>query len=117
MRILYCEDDLDTGEAFRIGFTQLGHHVDYAQTADQAIAMFDVSGAHPYDLLITDVEMSGHLGLVFAAHARRNGYEGRIVVLTGHSKDTFAGSLQEVRGEYWQKTALGQNLREMVEGV
>ena len=117
MHILYCEDDLDTAEAIRITLTQMGHHVDYAQTADQAIAMFDVSSAHPYDLLITDVEMPGHLGLVFADHARRNGYEGRIIVLTGHEKETFLPSLQTVRGEYWQKTSLTDSVREMVGGA
>jgi DNA-binding NtrC family response regulator len=116
MYILYCEDDIDTAEAVRIALTQQGHIVDYAQTADQAISLFD-SASKPYDLLITDIEMKGHLGLVFAHHARTNGYEGRIVVLTGHGKETFLPSIQQVNGEYWQKTDIMNHIKAMLTEV
>lgn len=116
MRILYCEDDVDTAEAIKTGLVMQGHTVDYAQTADQAIQLFDISKANPYDLIITDVEMPGHLGLVFADHARRNGYKGRIIVFTGHDREQFLPSIQAVEGEYWQKASLQQNLEHMVAG-
>ena len=119
MKILFCEDDYDSAELVLAVLRSGGHSVEYAQTADQAVTLFDAnskSGDAPFDLLITDVEMDGHSGLFFASHARAEGFAGRIAVYTGYERDVVISSLQAVNAEYWPKPQSPQCLVHLVDG-
>lgn len=117
-RILVCEDERDIAHVIEVYLELMGHNVDCALTADQAVELYNASISldQPYDLVITDVDMNGHTGLYFASHIRAQGYGGRIVVLTNLSQDLIAHSVAQVGGEYYLKTNEITDLETIVAG-
>ena len=119
MKILFCEDDFDTAEFVVAVLKSAGHVVEYAQTADQAVTLFDSNaknGDAHFDIIVTDIEMAGHSGLFFASYARAQGFEGRIAVYTGYERDVVISSLQAVNAEFWPKPQSAQCLAHLVDG-
>jgi DNA-binding response OmpR family regulator len=118
-RILVCEDEPSIAHIIEVNLENMGHCVDCALTADQAVELFKASVAlgKPYDLVITDVDMPGHTGLYFASFIRTQGYQGRIAVLTNLNYSTISHSVAQVQGEYYLKTSEITNLGAVVEGA
>ncbi|MEN3039606.1 MAG: ATP-binding protein [Candidatus Kryptonium sp.] len=64
LKILVVDDEEDIAEALKIILTDLGHYVDIATKASEAIAIFRerLDEGRPFDLIITDYTMTDYTG-------------------------------------------------------
>ena len=65
---------------------RLGHEVDVVADGKQAITEFTAKPDH-YDILLTDHDMPLVTGLELVKYLRANGFEGKIIVMSGSLTD------------------------------
>ncbi len=81
-RILIIDDEQPIREVCVRTLTPLGHSVETAENAEQAIACFE---RHPFDLVVTDYRMPGALdGLALGREIRRRFPETQVILMTGY---------------------------------
>jgi two-component system, cell cycle sensor histidine kinase and response regulator CckA len=81
-RLLFVDDDPLVGASTTRLLTHFGHEVSWLRSGDEARPHFS-DGGTTWDAMITDLNMPGLGGEELAAHARRSGYRGKIVVISG----------------------------------
>jgi DNA-binding NtrC family response regulator len=81
-RILVIEDEENLRFTIRRSLVKSGHIVDEASNLRDARQH---SGKNEFDLVLTDVNLSGESGLDFVRELRAEGFEGAIVVMTAFS--------------------------------
>jgi DNA-binding NtrC family response regulator len=80
-RILVVDDEEPIRRGLARIISGLGHHVELAITAEEAIDKATVS---PPDLVITDLQLPGRSGLELIADLNEQGIDATLVVLTAH---------------------------------
>jgi len=80
-KVLIIEDE----EAIRIVLTAVSQRVGMEVTACKDLACGHHHFNLDYDLLVVDVSLPDGSGLDFIESARRDGYRGKVFVMTGHS--------------------------------
>jgi two-component system, cell cycle response regulator CpdR len=84
--ILLADDDQSARELVKRALEIDGHSVQMASDGAEAIAAFDASGARPFDLIITDVEMPGTDGIALAKHALAASGKIRVLMISGFNE-------------------------------
>ena len=79
VRILVVEDELKVAAALKEGLEVEGHEVTLAHTGEEA---FFLGTDQDFDLLLLDVMLPGRSGLEILGALRRNGFSGRVLILT-----------------------------------
>lgn len=80
--ILIAEDDPAISLVVATLLRRMGHTVEVAHDGKEAIVCYSTNpGA--YEVLITDHDMPNVNGLELIQHLRKNGFDGRIVVMSG----------------------------------
>jgi CheY-like chemotaxis protein len=84
--ILLAEDDPSISAIVETILKRRGHSVDVTHTGKEAIKRFS---EHPgaYDVLLTDHSMPEATGLELVSYMRKNGFEGKIIVMSGSLTD------------------------------
>ena len=90
-RILLVGDDDQTRGRLAVILAVLGHRVDLAASADEALRLSGVSGAH-FDALVTDLIMPGLNGRQLAARLRKRAPGLGVLFLSGHADDLGLGA-------------------------
>jgi DNA-binding NtrC family response regulator len=80
-RVLVVDDEEHIRKGLARIISGLGHEVDVAVDAEEALLKADSS---PPDLVITDLQLPGRTGLELIADLKDRGIECTVVVLTGH---------------------------------
>jgi CheY-like chemotaxis protein len=89
LNILAVDDEAGTRAALGIVLALAGHHAIFAKDGDEALEIFEKSNV-PFDLIITDHQMSRVSGPELVRELRERGFKGEIAVLTA-----YAGTLDE----------------------
>jgi DNA-binding response OmpR family regulator len=84
LNILVVDDEFGTRASLGIVLALAGHHAVFARDGDDALQLFD-NASVPFDLIITDHQMSRLSGLDLVRGLRKKGYSGAVVVLTGYA--------------------------------
>lgn len=82
-RIMIAEDEVAVRTLLTRALTQDGHDVDSAP--DGAAALEKLSGARPFDLLLTDIQMPTMDGIALALAVSRDQPKLKIVLMTGYT--------------------------------
>jgi two-component system, cell cycle response regulator len=100
-RVLLVEDEDLLRWSIERYLTKRGFAVESVRDGAGAMAML-VGAA--YDIVITDLEISGEDGLAIAAEARRQRTETQVVIITGHgSKETILQALRQGVSDFIEK--------------
>jgi CheY-like chemotaxis protein len=81
VRVLVVDDHRSTRESLAVGFSRLGHSVDVASSAPEAIARVQ---EHTYAWLICDVRMPGGSGFDVARAARDHQPHLGLILMTAY---------------------------------
>ncbi|RLS85908.1 MAG: PAS domain S-box protein, partial [Planctomycetota bacterium] len=81
-RVLLAEDSEDNRRVLTFLLGRMGLKPEYAMNGQEA---FDADLAHPYDLILMDMQMPVLDGYAATQALRKSGYKGKIVALTAHS--------------------------------
>jgi DNA-binding response OmpR family regulator len=88
MRILVVEDDAMARELVRWQLMEVGHEVDMAADASQALSCLKTQR---YEVIVTDLQMPGMDGVALCEAACGLGYGGHWIVMTGaHTHERIA---------------------------
>ncbi len=82
-KCLLVDDDEGVGQTISQFLRHLGHEVRWLRNGDEALGELSAATT-PWDVFITDLNMAGLGGEALVEAARRAGYRGRIVVISGH---------------------------------
>ncbi len=115
-RVLVVEDENLVREIMVEVLTEAGFQVDQAESADQAAKLIDADG---YGLILTDINMPGHLdGIDLAAHARSKQSGIPILFVTGRPESAerarSSGALSAVVHKPYSSEALVHAARGLV---
>ncbi len=111
-RILVVDDDEIVLDSVRKTLRKDDYHIDTVQCADEALKLLESS---PYDLVITDLIMSGTDGLELLDRIRGMGSKSQTIMVTGYP--TIETALRAKRlgaFEYITKPFTRQELRSVV---
>jgi two-component system alkaline phosphatase synthesis response regulator PhoP len=81
-RILYVDDEPSIRALGSIILTRAGYSV---KTVADGLAAWDALNAEPFDLVVTDHDMPGLLGLNLVARARLNGLKTPFIIASGYT--------------------------------
>lgn len=81
--ILVADDEKNTREALEAIFAGRGYGVTIASDGREAL---DLLAGRGFDLIITDLEMSGMNGLVFLKELQRRGITTKVIVISAYRK-------------------------------
>lgn len=94
LKVLFVEDDptlrMLTGEVI----AELGHEVTLSESAEEALEQL---GAHPFDVLLTDVGLAGMSGIELARQARQRHPELALVIASGYAVDAREEGIESLR--------------------
>jgi DNA-binding NtrC family response regulator len=80
-RALVADDERAVRSALQVNLSKAGYDVTAVSSAEEAL---EALRAAPFDLLLTDVKMSGMTGLELLEQARTHWPDMRVLVMTGH---------------------------------
>jgi DNA-binding NtrC family response regulator len=83
-RVLVVDDDAVVGQSINRVLTAEGYQVREALSGAEAL---EELGHHPYDMIFTDIRMSGMDGLEMASRVKKIHPEVPVVVITGHGTE------------------------------
>ena len=81
-RVLIADDDHNISFIVSTVLRRQGHTVEIAKDGKEAIELFTIKPDY-FEVLITDHDMPLVSGLEVADHLRKNGYQVKIIVLSG----------------------------------
>jgi two-component system, NtrC family, nitrogen regulation response regulator GlnG len=100
-RLLLVDDDDSIRWVLNELLSDLGHQVTQASSAESAIAMLD---RQDFDLLMSDVRMSGQSGMELLSHCRQYNPQMPVIIMTAHSDlESAVGAYQSGAFEYLPK--------------
>ncbi len=108
-RILLVDDDADLRSVFREKLEYLGHEVDEAPSAEDALAK--VSAFDPA-LVVTDVRMEGMTGLELLTRIRESMEHVDVIVMTGH--DTMTSAVEAMKSGAFDYLVKPVGLKELM---
>ena len=79
-RILVCDDEPSVCTALKLLLGALGHEVEIAQCAEEALRVFD---AQPFDVVVTDFFMPGMDGGELARAIKTRNHTVPVIMVTG----------------------------------
>lgn len=82
-RLLLVEDDDLVGSTLKTMLTRLGQTVIWVRSGDEALDTLQENPAG-FDAILTDLNMPGLGGEALVTQVKKNGYAGKVVVLSGH---------------------------------
>ncbi|MSU75520.1 MAG: response regulator [Candidatus Magasanikbacteria bacterium] len=82
-KFLFVDDDSDSREIIAGALRDMGFEVDEAENAEAVLILLDQA---EYDVLITDVEMTGMSGLELVRRARAQPDHPYVVVMSGTAR-------------------------------
>jgi DNA-binding NtrC family response regulator len=83
-RVLVVDDDVVVGQSINRVLTAEGYHVREALSGAEAL---EELGHHPYDMIFTDIRMSGMDGLEMTSRVKKVHPEVPVVVMTGYGTE------------------------------
>jgi NtrC-family two-component system response regulator AlgB len=92
-RILIVDDDTGIRTHLAAGVCELGHEVEVAADAMEALAVMDRSA---FDVVLSDVRMAGMDGLTLLRELRRRHPEAGVVLMTAYA--TIPDAVEAIRG-------------------
>lgn len=110
-RVLVLEDDPDAAGFLRIVLEQhAGMRVDLAPTAEEALTRL---ARHPYDLLVSDIQLPGRSGLQILPEVRRLHPAIGILIVTAYpTVDHAVTALREAADDFLAKPVTASELAE-----
>jgi two-component system response regulator PilR (NtrC family) len=100
-RILIVDDERSMREFLRIALQRSGHEVATAGSPDEARPLYE---AEPFDVVITDLRMTGGTGLDVLREVRQRRPETQVVVVTAYATaDTAIAALKQGAYDYLTK--------------
>jgi len=111
-RVLVLDDEPIVGERLKPNLERAGFFVDVCTSSAQALHMLKID---PYDILVTDLKMSGADGLDVLRAARRIQPDIKAVVITGFAtKETFDEAMESGAIEFIAKPFKMSQLRNLL---
>jgi len=92
--ILLVEDNEALKSVVERHLSREGYKVVSAGSAEEALELFE-SRSNKFQFLLTDIVLPGINGIVLVSQLKENGFNGRILYMTGYTKD--ASLLADVR--------------------
>src|ERR1700677_1721607 len=84
--ILMTEDDSAICLIVSIILRRMGHGVEVVRNGKEAIRLVTLKPDY-FDIMLTDHDMSGGTSLEVVHHLRKNGFTGKIIVMSGSLTD------------------------------
>jgi len=107
-KLLLVDDDNSIRWVLNELLTDLGHQVTQASSSEDAMQLLESQSqhpnSHPFDLLISDVRMSGQSGMALLNHCQSSYPQMPVIIMTAHSDlESAVQAFQEGAFEYLPK--------------
>jgi len=113
MRILIVDDEENIREACRKSLTRIGHEVEVATQADEALALIEAAA---FDLALLDIRMPGMDGVELLAAVKAADPEVTVVMMTGYASVASAVEcMKKGAADYIAKPFTPEEIRDVVE--
>ncbi len=113
MRILVVDDEVNIRDACGKSLTRVGHEVDTAADAGQALALMD---AKAFDLALLDIRMPGMSGEDLLSEIKTRDPDVTVVMMTGYaSVDSAVECMKRGAAEYVRKPFTPDDVRSLVQ--
>jgi DNA-binding NtrC family response regulator len=97
-RILVCDDDRAVRSALNVNLTKAGYLVTLCDSGEEGVERLR---AEPFDVLLTDVKMTGMTGLELLSEVRIHWPDTRVVIMTGFGSVSDAvGAMKAGAADY-----------------
>lgn len=115
LRILMAEDNITNQKLLVFLLLRAGHKVDVAADGEEAIEAF---GAHPYDLVLMDINMPKMNGIAAMQHIRERGGTGATIPIIAVTAKAMKGDRERYlaagMNDYVSKPIMESDLHEAI---